>query len=95
MTPEGGASPRIGKGRLRPPVPSYHTVSDTWADPLAVSPAMFERHVRAVLGQGYRPTSATEESGRSRFCTSHSTTSFGVSPGVRSRLVRTRGVTRI
>lgn len=67
MTAEGAASPRIGKGRLRPLVLCYHAVSDAWADPLAVSPAMFERHVRSVIRRGYRPVSATEAlSGRGR-----------------------------
>lgn len=67
MTAEEAASPRIGERRLRPLVLCYHAVSDTWADPLAVRPGMFERHVRSVLRRGYRPVSATEAlSGRGR-----------------------------
>jgi peptidoglycan/xylan/chitin deacetylase (PgdA/CDA1 family) len=67
MTAGGAASPRIGERRFRPLVLCYHAVSDTWADPLAVRPAMFERQVRSILRRGYRPASATEAlSGRGR-----------------------------
>jgi len=44
----------------RPLVLCYHAISDTWRDPLSVSPGVFERQVRAVLQRGYRPASAAE-----------------------------------
>jgi peptidoglycan/xylan/chitin deacetylase (PgdA/CDA1 family) len=44
-------------GRL---VLCYHAVTDSWPDPLAVSPAAFERQVRSLLRRGYRPVRAEE-----------------------------------
>lgn len=46
--------------RFRPLVLCYHAVSDTWIDPLAVPPATFERQVRWLVRQGYRPVSAAD-----------------------------------
>ena len=40
----------------------YHAVSDSWPDPLAVSPSALERQVRSLLDRGYRPVRADESS---------------------------------
>ena len=37
----------------------YHAVSDTWKDPLAVSPLALERQVRLLLARGYTAVGAT------------------------------------
>jgi peptidoglycan/xylan/chitin deacetylase (PgdA/CDA1 family) len=46
--------------RARPLVLCYHAVSESWQDALSVSPAVFERQLRAVLQRGYRPAPAAE-----------------------------------
>jgi len=46
--------------RGRPLVLCYHAVSETWADPLAVRPAVLERQVRTLIWRGYRPVRAAE-----------------------------------
>jgi peptidoglycan/xylan/chitin deacetylase (PgdA/CDA1 family) len=38
----------------------YHAISDTWQDALSVSPAVFERQIRAVIRHGYHPATAAE-----------------------------------
>jgi peptidoglycan/xylan/chitin deacetylase (PgdA/CDA1 family) len=46
--------------RPRPLILCYHAVADDWPDPLAVTPAAFERQLQAVLARGYRPVGAAE-----------------------------------
>jgi hypothetical protein len=45
---------------VRPLVLCYHAISETWRDALAVSLAVFERQVRAVIQRGYRPAAAAD-----------------------------------
>ena len=67
MTIGAGGRARTGIQRGRPLVLCYHAVSETWADPLAVRPAVLERQVRSLLRRGYRPVPAAETlSGRGR-----------------------------
>jgi peptidoglycan/xylan/chitin deacetylase (PgdA/CDA1 family) len=44
----------------RPLILCYHAVSETWADPLAVRPAVLERQVRSLLWRGFKPVTAAE-----------------------------------
>ena len=38
----------------------YHAISSTWHDPLAVTPAAFERQIRSLLARGLTPVTAEQ-----------------------------------
>jgi peptidoglycan/xylan/chitin deacetylase (PgdA/CDA1 family) len=59
--PGGSASVRgVAARSFQALVLCYHSVSDTWAHPLAVTTRAFERQLRSLLRRGYRPLPAAE-----------------------------------